>query len=83
MLITTPSNEKKTCVRFFFVYVKNKQKTFMGITTTFLEYAVLAYVMAIVITSGLYLLEHYEIRYTPTRTDDDEVTDKQAMLVYE
>ena len=55
----------------------------MGITTTFLEYAVLAYVMAIVITSGLYLLEHYEIRYTPTRTDDDEVTDKQAMLVYE
>ena len=56
----------------------------MGITTTFLEYAVLAYVMAIVITGGLYLMEHYEIRYRPTRSDDEaETKTKQPMLVYE
>jgi hypothetical protein len=35
----------------------------MGITTTLLEYAVLVYVMAIVIAICLYILEHYEIRY--------------------
>lgn len=58
-------------------------KTNMGITTSFLEYAVLAYVMAIVITGGLYLIEHYEIRYRPTGSTTTTFAEQEPMLVYE
>lgn len=53
----------------------------MGITTSFLEYAVLAYVMAIVITTGLYILEHYEIRYV-NRNETENIKDNDDLLTY-
>lgn len=53
----------------------------MGITTSFLEYAVLAYVMAIVITAGLYILEHYEIRYKEREETTNE-KDDVSLLTY-
>lgn len=34
----------------------------MALTTTLLEYALLVYVMVIVVMCGLYVMEHFEIR---------------------
>lgn len=40
--------------------------------STFLEYAIIGYVMVILIMIGLYVMEHYEIRAKSSETNPNE-----------
>lgn len=46
-------------------------------TTTLLEYALLVYVMVIVVMCGLYIMEHFEIR----RVIENEAQEEQTLLI--